>query len=302
MTIPLVIYHANCADGFASAFIAFKKFGSNADYVPMQYGNIKFLFETNEFLVKGKTFSILDRKVYVLDLSFDRDIMEALRTNASLVWLDHHLTAFDSLGILDTTAKYTEVSKNEIVLDITKSGALLTWEHFNTEDSPLLYQYIDDHDRYLFKLENSREINKAIWSYQPWRFNDWENFENNLANLAEEGRALIRVHDNNVNSIVIGAGRACEITLIRNNEKIVLKGLSANCPPHLSSDVGNSLAKSSSTFGLVWYINRENKCICSLRSTGSYNVKEIAAYFQGGGHLNAAGFSVPVNRLLSWIK
>ena len=34
----VVLYHANCHDGFGGAFAAWKKFGDAADYVPMRYG------------------------------------------------------------------------------------------------------------------------------------------------------------------------------------------------------------------------------------------------------------------------
>ena len=34
---PLVIYHANCADGFGAAFAAWRKLGDEAEYVPMDH-------------------------------------------------------------------------------------------------------------------------------------------------------------------------------------------------------------------------------------------------------------------------
>ena len=34
---PLVIYHANCADGFGAAFAAWLKLGNEAEYLPMVY-------------------------------------------------------------------------------------------------------------------------------------------------------------------------------------------------------------------------------------------------------------------------
>jgi uncharacterized protein len=34
----LVLYHANCADGFTAAWIAHGVFGDDAEYVPVQYG------------------------------------------------------------------------------------------------------------------------------------------------------------------------------------------------------------------------------------------------------------------------
>ena len=35
---PLVLYHANCADGFGAAFAAWLKLGDEAEYVACSYG------------------------------------------------------------------------------------------------------------------------------------------------------------------------------------------------------------------------------------------------------------------------
>ena len=77
-------------------------------------------------------------------------------------------------------------------------------------------------------------------------------------------------------------------------------GLAANCPSHLTSDVGHELANQSGTFGLLWRIDKDNTCICSLRSNGDYDVSAIAKAFGGGGHKNAAGFTIDIQTLLAW--
>lgn len=58
----------------------------------------------------------------------------------------------------------------------------------------------------------------------------------------------------------------------------------------------------SGTYGLLWYINKEGKCLCSLRSNGDYDVSAIAKSFGGGGHKNASGFETDIHTLLEWIK
>ena len=82
----------------------------------------------------------------------------------------------------------------------------------------------------------------------------------------------------------------------------MVQGLAANCPFHLQSDVGHELANQSGTFGLLWCIDKDNRCKCSLRSNGEYDVSAIAKAFGGGGHRNAAGFQVDIQTLLGWIK
>ena len=80
---PLVLYHANCADGFGAAFAAWLKFGDDAEYVACSYGDKNFVIPQ----LKG-------RDVYVLDFSFSRETMNVfLEDSEHFVWLDHHRSA-----------------------------------------------------------------------------------------------------------------------------------------------------------------------------------------------------------------
>lgn len=103
-------------------------------------------------------------------------------------------------------------------------------------------------------------------------------------------------------AVVKGAARKCTLWVTDPAYRVIDYGLAANCPPHLTSDVGHELANQSGTFGLLWYIDKDNVCRCSLRSNGDYDVSAIAKAFGGGGHLNSAGFTTDIQTLLSWIK
>lgn len=82
---PLVIYHANCTDGFGAAFAAWLKLGDEAEYLPMKYGV--------DLLTTYKG-SLIAREIYILDFSFSRETMGWLFDHAKhVVWLDHHLTS-----------------------------------------------------------------------------------------------------------------------------------------------------------------------------------------------------------------
>ena len=88
---PLVIYHADCTDGFGAAFAAWTKLGDDAEYVPMQYGE-KTPLDPSKIQYE-------DREVYVLDFSFPRETMERLFANAKrVVWLDHHASVMKEWG------------------------------------------------------------------------------------------------------------------------------------------------------------------------------------------------------------
>jgi len=306
---PLVIYHAHCADGFGAAFAAWLKFGDEAEYVPFKY---------NEGINQDK---VLGRKVYILDFSFPKDLMECIFEDAKkVVWLDHHKTAFEMWCKTERDLYMSGAGQKDlIILDNSASGAMLAWQHFHPEkEIPLLIKHIDDYDRWQFKFKGTKEFNKALWSYAPWSFEQWDaafirpDYRRNidvvstydLETYIAEGAAILRAHDANVQAVVKGAGKSCNI--VKYNKVgdccFSVYGLAANCPPHLSSDVGHQLANLSGTYGLLWSINKEGKCVCSLRSNGDYDVSAIAKVFGGGGHKNAAGFEVDIKTLLGWIE
>lgn len=316
---PLVIYHANCADGFGAAFAAWLVLGDEAEYLPMQYG------QKVEDIVSEKAVS--GRYVYILDFSFPRDVMDALFFYAKrVVWLDHHKTAFEMwLGRYtkgETFQGYFEFAPHVITLDDNKSGAMIAWEYFHPgTEVPMLIKHIDDYDRWQFKIEGTKEFNKALWSYAPWSFGQWRELNQQLEAyddhggdfphfIFKEGAAILRAHDQNVQSVVKGGARWCSITTLVKAEPdttpmagCLYPGLAANCPPHLTSDVGHELANQSGTFGLCWTLNKDKPVAnCSLRSNGDYDVSAIAKAFGGGGHKNAAGFEVPIETLLGWMK
>src|SRR5258708_5151983 len=78
-----VLYHANCPDGFTSAYIAYKHLGDKAEYIPMNYGQELDLdkIEVNE-------------DIYILDFSFSLNAIEKLLEKTKyVILLDHHKTA-----------------------------------------------------------------------------------------------------------------------------------------------------------------------------------------------------------------
>lgn len=329
---PLVIYHANCADGFGAAFAAWLKLGDEAEYVPCQYGEDGLRAD----LRYGYT--IKDRDVYILDFSFDRDLMNFYFANAKrVVWLDHHKTAFETFGFTPNAPGEPAVeplSRHDCILDNNKSGAYLAWEYFHPgEEVPMFIRHIDDYDRWQFQLECTKAFNKALWSYAPWSFKQWQHevdstwsYPVSMLYYVGEGEAILRAHEQNVKGVVARSTRACRIpnynapqdevdfhrdqweltepqALAEVAERMAIPGLAANCPPHLTSDVGHELAKQSGTFGLCWTFGQTGTVAnCSLRSNGDYDVSAIAKSLGGGGHRNAAGFEIDIQTLLGWLK
>lgn len=327
---PLVIYHANCTDGFGAAFTAWLKFGDKAEYIPMNYGEVKAPEDFDmkvSLAAKGNT-------IYILDFSFPRPVMEALfARSARVVWLDHHKTAFemwlDSLtySVLDPNEvvvgsppavgqvkeAYRNTDKMYVRLHADKSGALLAWEYFHTStEVPMLIKHIDDRDRWQFKMNGSRELHAVLASLKPWSFEQWDrilaetsyraNDGTGIDALYRDGTVLLRAHKQQVKSALKQAVN-CEIVVKTKRYGCTCeRGLAANAPFDLASTLGHELAKKSGTFGLVWSMAADGMAHCSLRSNGDYDVSAIAKAFGGGGHRNAAGFSVEMSTLLEWLK
>lgn len=328
---PLVIYHASCADGFGAAFAAWLKLGDDAEYAPMQYGKETDQFFTLEDGTFDSDLNILNREIFILDFSFPRWVMDGLFSVAKrVVWLDHHKSAFE-MWCEDGERSMCEQSngRDEVILDNNKSGAMLAWEYFHPgTEVPLFIQHLDDYDRWQFKIDGTKAFQKAIWSHAPWSFKQWVEWfydceagfnHKYWADFYTEGEAILRAHEQNVQSVVKNAARKCTIEVVSVRPGLgdpwkpgkeqrsfdadyEVTGLAANCPPHLQSDVGHELANQSGTFGLLWCIDKDNRCKVSLRSNGEYDVSAIAKAFGGGGHRNAAGFTTDIQTLLGWIK
>ena len=306
---PLIIYHANCTDGFGAAYAAWLRFGDDADYLPVKYGQVNTVDDLD---LLGN----LDREVYILDFCFESiEIMEEIaRRSYFTVCLDHHKTTFERyMPDVEFTenALFEYVAEDlNVIFNNQESGAMLAWNFFFPDhDVPSLICWIDDRDRWQFKLAGTKKIHAFMASIKPWSFEQWQRVQEgdegfwNGALLA--GEAILKAHDANVKEVVEKAMK-CTIwkhcgDIYDERNEIEVNGLVTNCPASLSSDAGHALANKSGTYGLLWQLKNRERVTCSLRSNGDYDVSRIAKAFGGGGHKNAAGFETSLINLLNWI-
>lgn len=270
---PLILYHANCPDGFCSAWIAHRHFGDDADYLPVQYGQ--------------EPPDVAGRDLYILDFSYKRPVLtKMLEQVNSLIVLDHHKTAQQDLAapLMNPLLKPCQ-----IVFDMEKSGARLTWEYFYPHrSSPWLVDFVEDRDLWRWKLPHSKEISAAMASH-PRDFYLWDRWAMNVNGgnatptlLAEEGKAILRYQSQQVEAI---CSNAREIDLDG------YKVLSVNTSV-LLSEVAGKLAEDR-PFGVAWFMRKDGKQQWSLRSRDEgVDVSEVAKRRGGGGHRNAAGFEI----------
>jgi hypothetical protein len=81
---------------------------------------------------------------------------------------------------------------------------------------------------------------------------------------------------------------------------LAVPGIAINANALFASELGNSLAEQSGSFGLIWQLSGDGEVKASLRSKGkTLDVSVIATRYGGGGHPNAAGFRMPADQFFS---
>ncbi len=291
MRKSVVLYHANCNDGFAAAYAAWAALGDDEEYVPVKYGDTPP--------------DVTDKVVYILDFSYTPDEMYDMADKAyHVVMLDHHQTAMDKWSHLLITSKDGGMlfhrGNLDVVFDVERSGAQMAWDWFHPSvQRPRIIDHIGDRDLWKFALPGTRAICAAMNSHEK-DFRLWDSLAGLLRymELLTEGNALLRMQDRQVADIVSGPLRPVKFELCSPEGLLYVEsGLAANVRENIS-EVGNAIAEKSGTFSLTFFIE-DDMASCSLRSTGDYDVTPIAMKFGGGGHKNAAGFKMRAPQFLA---
>ena len=303
MNHTVVFYHDHCTDGFAAAYVVYKRYGHNGvAYIPCSYNDEPPLHSVYE----GK-------RVIIVDFSFPLPVMQEMERRAEhITWLDHHKTAFEMLG-KDVNEVFSVFDAGQdIILDNNRSGALIAFDWFfgrSAEgEAPTIIRHIDDRDRWQFAIPGSREFHASLQLLKPWSFEQWDQInasfiesEANYEAFIAKGAAALEVEQRQVTSAAL---KAYDCTIFFEDAQGGLqtaKGLAINSTVHMS-EVGHELANASGTYGLIYYIDKDASVKCSLRSNGDYDVSAIAKFFGGGGHRNAAGFTTSFDVLKQFIS
>jgi hypothetical protein len=276
-----LIFHAGCPDGFGAAWSARRVWGEDARYVPRSHDDD---FDPMRF--EGEL-------VVIADISLPNDLLRELSDAAAeLLVLDHHLTARDHYASDPSVENVLAANGHAVHFDLDHSGAMLAWSHLHPDQPPPdLLRYVEDQDLWNWSLPDSEEINAAIGSY-PRRFDDWDELASRpIESLAEEGRPIVRANRieveravNLAHPVVVGQHR--------------IEAVNSRNP---RAAIGHALAQRA-RYGKPWgivYRLHGNRVDCSIYSLGELDASEVATRYGGGGHRNAAGFSVP---LPQWLR
>ncbi|CAF2213235.1 hypothetical protein YC2023_093535 [Brassica napus] len=313
-----VLYHYPCHDGVFAALAAHLYFAANST---------PSLFFPNT-VYSPITISQLPLQdishLYLLDFTGPPGFVQQVSPKVdSVVILDHHKTAIDTLGDVSTTCK--NVTK---VLDITRSGATIAFDYFTQklkeetrgncrEMSDFkrmrrVFEYIEDADIWKWKLPESKAFNSGIIDLGiEYNFNQNSSLFQQLLSLDHDSvinrgkESLCRKHKlihealEHSYEIVLGGAEEFGRCLAVNGDEIA----------ELRSELGNHLAEKSKNLklrgvGAVVYrvpeLGDETKLKISLRSVAEEDTTVVSQRFGGGGHKNASSFLLSSTEFEQW--
>ena len=223
-------------------------------------------------------------RVYILDFSFPRDIMLKLSDICEVTCLDHHKSAKEAL-----------LGLNCALFDMTKSGAMLAWEHWNPGvPAPDLIRYVQDRDLWHKTLPYTEEIYMGLRE-QTRTFENWDELAN-ASDFVEQIRAIGEpLYQEKLKEVYAKAD-----TVVLQEIAGYVVPVVADCSRYYSDVCYELLQRhSDAVFSVAWRDDeRKNVRRWDFRSTGSFDVSAIASSFGGGGHQNAAGCQTEIGKVL----
>jgi len=264
-SVNCVIYHADCTDSFGAAYSAWKCLGNRAEYHACKHGTIPP--------------DVVGKNVVILDFSFDNiTTKKMIEDAAGLLVIDHHKSAMVELHDISDTH-----------FDMTKSGAILSWEFFHPgKEPPKFIRYIMDRDLWKWELEYSKEFS-AAFDMVPFEFEEFEKFEDDSVfdDAAKRGSYILAYSKTVVKKVSDKASK----------RKLGGKDVLVVNSSHWMSEIGGKLAPDCDC-AIIWYWDHEaQNTKVSLRSFhDTVDVSEIAKKYGGGGHKKAAGFQLPKDK------
>jgi hypothetical protein len=272
-------YHAGCPDGFGAAWSVWRAWGDDAEYRPIGH---------DEPLDAA---SYEGAETVFVDIFTRTATLRALgEVAAHVLVLDHHVTSRDRFHADAELENELHAGGHRVHFDLSRSGAVLAWQHFHDDEPPALLDYVEDQDLWSWKLPHSEEVNAAIGSH-PRTFESWERLAARpIESLVAEGEPLVRLARIDVGRAV---KKAHPITVA--GRRVEAVNSTAN-----RSAIGHALSERAA-YGQPWgcvYRVSGTRVDATLYSIGELDVAEIAVTLGGGGHRNAAGFSV---RLEAWL-
>jgi len=264
---PLVIYHADCPDGVAAAWVCRQRW-PECDLVDGKYHEPPDLTRCE------------DRDVLMVDFSFKRPVLDqVVEVARSVTILDHHASAQTELeGFAGA------------FFDMDRSGCVMAWNVLVPgETIPLALRYIQDRDLWRFLLLGTRD-------FAAWLASEELTIETIRKaagdGLSDDGVGVLCKYG----AVVSRYQTRLVAEAVKHSSRVMIAGHdvpSVPMPiPQLISEVGHALCHGE-PFSATWR-DIDGQRLYSLRSDDDgLDVSTIARHYCGGGHPHAAGFTIP---------
>lgn len=267
----LNITHRNCPDGFVASVLV-KSIYNTAEVMECAPEDIPEIKSDYDIII-------------ITDMAFSKEVLTDMSTKTeALIVLDHHLSNRDIFE-WDTPPANTI-----IVGDMSKCGAMLTWNYlYPAQPPPPVVEYVDDRDRWVWKLPHSKEINRGL--YELGYFKSYDSMVTLFSLSAEELYNLCYTKG----AQAIQRDQALIGDLVTTSYYRTYGDIDVlfvdQCPPELRSDVGNVLAGYSRSHIAGSWRQDVDKISVSLRALTPVVIPDLIPIARG--HPGAAGVSFP---------
>jgi len=296
----LVVYHNPCSDGQAGAWSVHTRFPKAL------YRGTTPDFKDQRTLSSD---NITGRVVYFVDIMPKRDaLLQVCSLAKQVVVLDHHKTNQDIVTGLSLGGMPANLT---IVFDMARSGCQIAWQYVNpTEPVPWFLNYIADRDLWTWKMANSKHVNSALFNLGYLsNFPAMTNLHQCTPN-AQSAKDLIETTllpyavtiEEYENKVLSNAASGAKQVTFHSPDGRKLPTWLGTTLPALRSELGNKLMDKPFADGslpklsVTWqYDYAGDEWWVSLRSSDSaadVDCSKIAQALGGGGHPNAAGFTI----------
>jgi hypothetical protein len=334
----MCVGHSPCLDGFAAMWIVGHRFGfDNVEFVGVKYGDpvpdmtdrvvyiVDFSYPPHILIpaaATAKSIVVLDHHETAREqwtpVELEADVLAQLmkaypESDGKFYNVGTGRLSFDTSDDADTIQTFIyPIPRNlDVVISNRHAGTVTTWDYLFPErqlDVPPILNAIDNGDRWVFgEFERTRDVCEYCRAHGFLRV-DREKFDfftkliegeeetptwSDYMELADRGAEIAVAYDNLL----------LEFVPFDNPRLIEFMGYTVPChavPDFFKSSVGDRFGKMypfSITYDDNLVPGHRKFSLRSDKETG-INVEEIAKQFGGGGHVSAAGFTVPFSTAL----
>jgi len=292
--MDICFFHKSCIDGTMSAAILKEYFKGkdNLVLIPLNHGTSVEEALSKYIPQEGQNFKEVS-KIWFLDIAPKWDdllYLQGLRQEkqgyTEVVIIDHHKTAANIISkfvgkpIEEDKPIRIEYDFITFIYDPSESGASLVYKTLIDKNIPLIVDIIKDKDIWLWRYENTDEINDFLYMYIDNPDAMKEFLKKDINEIASKSQILSE-YKNFIVSKLKDSWSNSPLYITINDKKIP-----AINSPIFQSELGNLIAKEHG-IACLFYITADFVKLSFRSIDGS--ARAIAESLGGGGHDNAAG-------------